>query len=468
MSDESISYGEDKENLLYISKKINVDEFGLGEDGSFRESLSLAPSDVSVQPIGSELTILEGLHNIPQIFDDIHLARKFKPFSLKWAYGISGPVGLINLSSEGRQELFFASSHSAIVYRYCSREMRHLEAHQAVINGISSDASGEWLVTADGDKDGCLIVWSSRDLQPIFTLFAVYPDSGVLLMSLSPCARYLVTVGESCGYYEARLWLWTLGHQKPHGSIQINLTNGPPVKICFHPDCEEHILLVFQKQIFLIVWDQTSQKIQLAALPHITSRTKVGSLTSATYMQNCHECFVGSSKGCVLVFRSTLYGRTYEAGELTNAKMYINAIKVTTAQIGTICSSDGILVVGDSRGHVMFFDRNVRILFWIRNLSIGAITALSFSMCPRGHEVRASPESLGEWGLDFPSCPGAGAFGAAPFDATLHNRPFLVRDFFIATADCNIYAYDFLRSACTPLFQVADAPISALDTHDEL
>lgn len=80
MSDESISYGEDKENLLYISKKINVDEFGLGEDGSFRESLSMAPSDVSVQPIGSELALLEGLHSIPQIFDDVHLSRRFKPF----------------------------------------------------------------------------------------------------------------------------------------------------------------------------------------------------------------------------------------------------------------------------------------------------------------------------------------------------------------------------------------------------
>lgn len=55
--------------------------------------------------------------------------------------------------------------------------------------------------------------------EPVFTLFGVYPDSGVLLMGLSPCARYLVAVGESCGYYEARLWLWTLGDQRPHGEF---------------------------------------------------------------------------------------------------------------------------------------------------------------------------------------------------------------------------------------------------------
>lgn len=51
------------------------------------------------------------------------------PQSLRWAYGISGTVGLINLSSSERQELFFASSHSPIVYEVASRTMRHLEAH---------------------------------------------------------------------------------------------------------------------------------------------------------------------------------------------------------------------------------------------------------------------------------------------------------------------------------------------------
>lgn len=87
--------------------------------------------------------------------------------------------------------------------------------------------------------------------------------------------------------------------------------------------------------------DQAGEKLRLESIPHITNKTRVGTLTSATYMPSCHECFVASTKGCVLVLRSTLYKRRYEDGDLSNAKMYINAIKVTQAQIGTICCSDG-------------------------------------------------------------------------------------------------------------------------------
>lgn len=80
MSDESISYREDKENLLYISQKINVDEFGLGEEGPFRESISSTASCLSVKPVGSEVNVLENVHSVPDIFSDIQVARRFKPF----------------------------------------------------------------------------------------------------------------------------------------------------------------------------------------------------------------------------------------------------------------------------------------------------------------------------------------------------------------------------------------------------
>lgn len=41
-------------------------------------------------------------------------------------------------------------------------------------------------------------------------------------------------------------------------------------------------------------------------------------------------------------------------------------------------------------------------------------------------------------------------------------------DLFSATADCNIYVVDFILNTCTALFQVIDANISAIDSHDEM
>lgn len=80
MSEESISYGEDKENLLYISKKINVDDFGLGEEGPFRESITAAESELTIKPVGSEVKLLEEIRGLPRTFSDPQVAKRYKPF----------------------------------------------------------------------------------------------------------------------------------------------------------------------------------------------------------------------------------------------------------------------------------------------------------------------------------------------------------------------------------------------------
>lgn len=79
MSEESISYGEDKENLLYISKKINVDDYGLGEEGPFRESMT-EECEMTMKPIGSEVKLLEEIRGLPRTFSDPQVARRYKPF----------------------------------------------------------------------------------------------------------------------------------------------------------------------------------------------------------------------------------------------------------------------------------------------------------------------------------------------------------------------------------------------------
>lgn len=79
MSEDSISYGEDKENLLYISKKINVDDFGLGEEGLFRESISAVESDISIHNVEKEIEFLEEGSGKMKLSDP-YLAMKLKPF----------------------------------------------------------------------------------------------------------------------------------------------------------------------------------------------------------------------------------------------------------------------------------------------------------------------------------------------------------------------------------------------------
>lgn len=56
-----------------------------------------------------------------------------------------------------------------------------------------------------------------------------------------------------------------------------------------------------------------------------------------------------------------------------------------------------VLVIGDSRGHILFFDKRVRILYWIRSLGIGAITELSFPISPKVYQYENSKILIPGW-----------------------------------------------------------------------
>ncbi|KAJ8950418.1 hypothetical protein NQ318_003694, partial [Aromia moschata] len=135
MSDDSISHGEDKENLLYIAQKIRLEEFTFGESDDhnyLRESIVSVESDVSTEKIGSDVNLYNRVCRrigYPDIFNDAEVLAKTKPFKLIWTYGMNAKVGIINLTVKDRKEILFASGHSPILYNYCTKQMKSLEGH---------------------------------------------------------------------------------------------------------------------------------------------------------------------------------------------------------------------------------------------------------------------------------------------------------------------------------------------------
>ncbi|CAG9772385.1 unnamed protein product [Ceutorhynchus assimilis] len=471
MSETSITFVEDRADLVYITKLINVDDFGLKtEVPNKEESETTIGSDVTNKPTESDMKLLEEISGA-------RLSRKLKPFQISYAYGINANVGVINLTQDSRKELIFSSINSVVIYDYCTKKNKHLQAHPSTVNSISIDANGEYLVSTDEDKDGCLIVWCCKTFNPLFSIYKPYPDSAIIMAAISGCARYLVTMGDNLDYYSIDVWLWTLAEDKPKDTYLVNKTHGKPVKICFHPDKDEHIMVVFETQVFFLTWHSEENMLRPTIIPQIyQTNYKLGLMTCGTYMKYSHSSYVSTSTGCILLFRNTLYTQEYEEGPLRNKKMYINAVKVTKSLISTITATPNrILVTGDSRGTILFFDRRIKLLFWIKNPKMGKITAISFALTPKTYsfvdskvEIKYFPEHAGQ----ILECQYNDMEAEitdlidTPKDVTMDNNPFLLSDFFISTADSNIFAYDFIRSMATPLFHTADAPITSIDAHD--
>lgn len=72
-----------------------------------------------------------------------------------------------------------------------------------------------------------LIIFWFHYSKSIFTLFAPYAGSGILVAEISGSARYLISIGiTEEGDYTVDFWLWTLGNEKPDGKLKCIGING--------------------------------------------------------------------------------------------------------------------------------------------------------------------------------------------------------------------------------------------------
>ncbi|XP_023309984.1 cilia- and flagella-associated protein 251-like [Anoplophora glabripennis] len=525
MSDENISRGEDKENLMYIFRQIIIERSQhYVEDHSERGSIISTDSTLPMRCLESDINLYDAIGDQigPQSFDNPEMIAKTKPFDFAWSYGINSKTGVVNLTSEYRREIFIASSHLPILYNYCTKQMKCLEGHQYLISSISADQEGQFIATADDNKDGSIIIWDSYDVYiiftistiehrnilvvvklnlfscsiPVYSMFSIYPLSEPILVKLSLSGRFLITVGvRKEGSYSVDLWVWSRGSDKPHDSYEVDKNYGAPVEICFNPNVEEIMMIIFKKQVVLLVWvtiqyfkndinfnvfcykDEDIQLFVKSKIPRITNLSRVGTLTTGCYVSDCHACYACSNKGCILVFSNTLYNKPFEEGVLDNLKIYINAIKVSQHAIRTCAAAAEAVVVGDASGSILFFDKTIKILYWFQTFALGPIVSISFNSMPKfKQEDLLSIYIVKPNGSNISECDFVDLTGELqrifrtnlPKDASLASQPFLLPDFFIATSDNNIYAIDFLNRTCVPIFLTADDCVSAMEVHDEL
>lgn len=126
-----------------------------------------------------------------------------------------------------------------------------MEGHQSTVSSISTDGTGQYLVTADTGNDSSIVFWDTFTHTPIYTIFDPYPEeskestatklsesdsvgdepvtyggggdeeeelieiTGTACAAISTNAKYLIAV--ATGKPVVKFWLWTYGKDEADG-----------------------------------------------------------------------------------------------------------------------------------------------------------------------------------------------------------------------------------------------------------
>ncbi|XP_015606747.1 cilia- and flagella-associated protein 251 isoform X2 [Cephus cinctus] len=318
------------------------------------------------------------------------------PFRLKWSFGLNSDPPLVNLTTENRTLIAYGSSHSAVLYDYTSRDMMFLQGHKNTVRTLSSSKNGKWLLTADFDEDCVVVVWDTEKRLPICTLFNPHGTDNLTAAKISPNAKYLVTVGnEIC--QKVKIWLWTYGRDTPDGVAELTDMSADRVKeITFSNDYSEQFILTMEQHVVFVLWENDKLEIHQPKL--IGKIRRLGIFNDSSYTSRRTEAFTATSNGFVLVWNGIPVDceRDSSRQKMCYMKKHIKSIHLQNKNITQILDHKGTIVTGNSSGHIYFYDYQLKLLFWCRNLGLDSIRSISFDVSSKlqGPTVAISESTL--------------------------------------------------------------------------
>ncbi|CAG5011460.1 unnamed protein product [Parnassius apollo] len=406
--------------------------------------------------------------------------------NIRWIHGYNPKVVVINLNDDGSTVAFYAAGNCAVLYNWTKNEMRILQGHRHMVTNIASDSKGKWLVTADSGPENVLIVWDSSDYFPQKTLFSPHGATSIAKVALSADAKYLLTLG-----YKDRAviywWIWSFGYDEPHASLEVHISRGAVIDMAFNPMRSEQFVLMTKHDIWIGISKKTfaiergvlketdNYELKIQTVERKQS-TDFGKLTCFTFVKETSQILVGTKRGNVLVYGYTAeYQENVDASNTDDLK-FVKGLRVEQKRINVLKNVDGVIVTGNNAGEIRFYDPQLKLLYWIHGFTVDCVKGLSFNLSPRSYQI-----------LD-PKCnqpcpcwenvilevdPETGVKrqklmrSRLPPDATVANKPFVVRDFIVCTNDQGIGFVEFVTEKNMIIMDNKTSPALSLTVHPE-
>merc|ERR1719277_1476647 len=204
-----------------------------------------------------------------------------------------------------------------------------------------------------------------------------------------------------------------------------------------------------ETQVLFYQWEERNMRYFAPPLTDQDFNKPVGRYSQSIFQIGIARALTATSIGNLVVWDNNKPLSKFMDVNQSADKKPLKIIKVHDKGINVLTTTDKYIVLGDTAGHVKFFDQGLRLIFWYVDFNSGPCTAISFA-----HMPDFSPVPLED--QHFPS------------DATKQAKPFVVRDFVVGTSIAVYGNIETDGSKFKVIHREHDAAVHALAAHPKL
>eukprot|EP00111_Clytia_hemisphaerica_P022903 TCONS_00067430-protein len=374
----------------------------------------------------------------------VHIATAL---NLSWAFGINKHVPVLNLSTKHKKALFYITGHTGVLFDFENNTQILYQGHCNNISASCVSTDKRWLATSDIGKNSMIIVWDTNQSIPIKTLFDVDPV-GTKKLCFSNDAKYIVSLGADLPQV-VNVWNWTLGDDEPLISLKLQPTLHLQNYITFSTNNVEDVVSNSPDQVIFYKWNLEGEMSHVA--PRLEDKDfnkTIGNYSQTIFQPNSSLALTATDYGNIVVWAC--------ASSTTSEMKALKIIHMQEKPITVLTSILDYLVTADVSGYVKFFDSQMKLINWYKQLGCqGAVNGVSFTFTktkPALHQP-ATLEEGAEMGGDYPD------------QSTLEEREFIVDDFSVSTDRAQYLYFQTDGSQTLFLQQEHEKDIRAIACH---